>query len=249
MGGIVASLITSGVLGAAGSLGSAAMSGGGDKDWRSIEDIQKAYNQALWNIDYAMNQARDQMDPWSKAGTEFALPKLKELIQGGPPKYTIEEFMKEPYVRQALTEGSQAIESSAAARGMLGSGKTMQDISRGTADYVTSAFPSREQQRLNMWITGKLAPLQHLAGMGMQASGNMANIYQNWAGQQAGVRMGQGPQRTSGYPMAEGFGGAMGALQGMMSDYSGYKMFDKFFGGGGGNTPDFTLPFKNPDNF
>lgn len=122
-----------------------------------------------------------------------ALAQLQQLLGvGGDPKaanygvlnkaFTGADMLKEPGYQFGLTQGTQALERSAAARGGLYSGATMKALQRYGQDYAgtkfNEAFTRSRTTRGDMFDR-----FASLAGLGQTGASQMAGSGQNYANQ------------------------------------------------------------------
>ena len=158
------------------------------------------------------------MEPWER---EFRAP-------------SIEEMMMDPGYQFRLQEGLDAIQHSAAARGGITTGATLEDLTRysqglasteygaaygRTRDEYESAYRTFQQNQMNQYNR-----LMGISGMGQQATGqygqagqfaagNAANIYGQSAGQIGSSYQNEATARASG--IAGQANAYMGGLQGV----------------------------------
>lgn len=124
-------------------------------------------------------------------------------------------FRTDPGYQFAFDQGQKALQSSAAARGILNSGataKALTNYGQGLADQQYGNYFAR---------------LQSLAGLGQSATGSTAQAGGQSAGQSGNALMAGGNARASAYG-----GVAQAANQGI-----GNYLFANQFGGAGGYTP------------
>jgi len=216
-----------------------------------------AANKATTLQESIYNQTRHDLAPWRAAGeealgyTQDAAGNWVTRPSGGlrtfdqdNPEYSVDPFKfdQDPMAQQAynfrLGEGLKALQSSAAAKGMLRSGNTLQAITNygqgmASQEYdnafnryqanTTNEFNRHQSQR-----GAKLNAMQSLAGVGQSAvnqTGNAAQNYATGAGQYgmaganalAGGRTGAADARASGWVGATQTG--MNAL-GMALNYN-----------------------------
>lgn len=152
-------------------------------------------------------------EPWRKAG-EGALNKLIPLTDY--KNFGMDEFKADPGYAFRMSEGTKALERSAAARGGLLSGATLKGITRygqdmGSQEY-TNAFNRYQSER-----TARLAPLQSLAGVGQTTAQQIGA-----SGQAMASNVGE--QMTSGAAArASGYVGQANALTGGLNTYLNYS--------------------------
>jgi hypothetical protein len=142
-----------------------------------------------------------------------ALPELVEASKYKP--FGMDQFKADPGYAFRLSEGTKALERSAAARGGLLSGGTGKALTRfgqemGSQEY-TNAFNRYQAER-----QARLAPLQSLTGMG-QSTGQQVSQ----AGQQMASNVGDA-MGSSAAARASGYVGGANALTGGLSTYLNY---------------------------
>lgn len=163
----------------------------------------------------------DLQEPWRKAG-EQALNKLIPLTDY--KNFSMSDFQADPGYAFRLSEGTKALERSAAARGGLLSGGTGKALTRFGQDYgsqeYTNAFNRYQTER-----AARLQPLQSLAGVGqttaqqigqsgMQMASNVGDIQQSGAAARASGYVGQANALT-------------GALNTGLNYYQGQQMMNR----------------------
>lgn len=129
--------------------------------------------------------------PWRRVGRR-ALPRLEELIYGGPG-----EFEESPGYQFRLQEGINTLQRGAAARGNLLSGATQKALVGFGQDYATSEYDNF----LRRYYESQ-QPLFGLAGMGGTTAAQTAGM-----AQQTGANIGQ-MQMQGGNLLAQGQMGA-----------------------------------------
>jgi hypothetical protein len=165
----------------------------------------------LQNQQFQQNFARQK--PFYDVGVN-ALP---ELVNAS--KYTnfgMDQFQADPGYAFRLSEGTKAIERSAAARGGLlsgGTGKALVRFSQdlGSQEY-TNAFNRYQAER-----QARLGPLQSLTGMGQTTAQQIGAAGQNMASNVGDAMGSAAAARASGY-----VGGA-NALTGGLNTYLNYN--------------------------
>jgi hypothetical protein len=141
---------------------------------------------------------------------------LPELVQAS--KYTpfgMDQFKADPGYAFRLSEGTKALERSAAARGGLLSGGTGKALTRfgqemGSQEY-TNAFNRYQAER-----TARLQPLQAMTGMGQSTAQQIGQQGQQMASN-VGDAMG-----SSAAARASGYVGQANALTGGLNTYLNY---------------------------
>lgn len=125
----------------------------------------------------ATEQARGDLNPWRKAGTD-ALGQLQTKIAAGPG-----EFKESPGYQFRLAEGQKAIERSAAARGGVLSGAAVKAGMRHGQDFATKDYDNFLRRYYD-----SMAPLERMSEQGRSTAGQMGGFSMQGASQEAGIR-------------------------------------------------------------
>jgi hypothetical protein len=131
------------------------------------------YQSAQSAKDIAAQNAAMQK-PWLDAGTN-ALAQITPGIQSGGEfrkDYTVADYQVDPYNKWLQSQGSKAIERSAAAKGTLGSGNVLAELSKYNQNVAGAGFAdqwNREQQG----TTNKFNRLASVANLGPTAATNV----------------------------------------------------------------------------
>lgn len=137
---------------------------------KPLSNTQKA---GKWQTEmYA--QQRAEFEPWKQAG----LSALAGLQDGS----FANNLTQDPGYQARLAEGNKSINAAAAARGMGNSGATLKALTRFGQDYASNEYASAYDRAYSR--------LSGLAGIGNQASGNMANAAANYGQQRADLYTG-----------------------------------------------------------
>jgi hypothetical protein len=161
-----------------------------------------------------------------------ALPELVAASKYTP--FTMDKFQADPGYAFRLSEGQQALDRSAAARGGLISGGALKAAQKygqemGSQEY-TNAFNRYQAER-----QARLGPLQSLTGMGQTTAQQIGSAGQNMASN-VGEAMG-----SSAAARASGYVGQANALTSGLGTYLNYSqgqnMMAALRGGGGYRAP------------
>jgi hypothetical protein len=168
-------------------------------------------------------------EPWRKAG-EQALNKLIPLTDY--KNFSMADFQADPGYAFRLSEGTKALERSAAARGGLMSGATGKALTQFGQDYgsqeYTNAFNRYQTER-----AARLQPLQSLAGLGQTTAQQIGQSGMNMASTVGDIQQSAAAARASGYV---GQANALtGALNTGLNYYQGQQMMNRL-------TPQATVP-------
>jgi hypothetical protein len=200
------------VLGAAGAAASVLTGNAmADAQIRAAQIQADSAEKARAFLESQYNQSRTDFTPWRSAGEEAlgydrdVQGQLVERASGGlrtfeadnpqfksdPFKFDTTGANADPSYNFRLSEGLKALQSSAAAKGMLRSGNTMQaitDYGQGAASQeynnAFSRYQTNKTNDFNIFNTqrgSKLNALQSLAGVGQSAVTQMSNAGQNYA--------------------------------------------------------------------
>jgi hypothetical protein len=166
---------------------------------------------ALQERMYNENVQRQQ--PFYQAGVN-ALPELVQASKYTP--FSMSQFQADPGYQFRLSEGTKALERSAAARGGLISGGAMKAATEYgqnmASNEYTNAFNRYQQER-----QARLGPLQSLTGTAQTTANTIGNAGTTMAGNVGEAYMGGANARASGYI------GAGNAIAGGASNYLGYQ--------------------------
>ncbi len=121
---------------------------------RNVADMQQQQYQ----------QTRTDLSPWRTAGVT-ANNKLAQLVAAGPGK-----FETSPGYQFRLSEGNKAIERSAAAKGMVLSGRNIKAIDRFSQNYATQDYDNFLRR-----YYASLTPWQNMSALGLSAAGTTSS--------------------------------------------------------------------------
>ncbi len=191
------SIITGGLT-AAGGIGSALI---GKNSADDAADAQvKAANKAAGVTMKMYNQTRQDLQPYAQAG----LPAMRSVLAMyglGPGKQaynekSMQEFKSAPDYQIAMREGVDALDNSAAARGMLKSGATIKGVMEYGSDLGTRKLDSY------------MSRLMQIAGGGQSAAAGQGSAAMSAGRSLADTYLGAGEAEASGIV---GGGNALGA--------------------------------------
>ncbi len=163
------------------------------------------------------NQMRGDLGPYRDSGAN-ALNTLYSKVNAGPGSFT-----ESPGYQWRLSQGVNALDRSASAKGRLMSGAQTKAVTRYGQDYGAGEY----QNWLNQWYQS-LQPYQNLATMGQNAA-----TMTGQAGLNTGQVVGQNMLRQ-GEATAAGTLGQANALASMVP-ISGNSIVGGLFGAGGSN--------------
>lgn len=150
-----------------------------------------------------------------------------------------DKFRADPGYQFSFDQGQQAIDRSAAARGILNSGATAKALDRfgtGLADQEYGNYFAR---------------LQSLANLGQTATNSSNSAAQTYANNAGNLALNAGDARASGYinsanAFTNGFNGSMGAINNGLYNYFAINGMGQR-GGGGGSLPSGSYGYAGSD--
>jgi hypothetical protein len=158
-------------VGAIGSIASGVLGGSAAK---SAAQTQAAAAQA------AAGQADAERQPWLQAGTTALGTLSSGLAPGGQfsQKFSLSDATNSPAEQFSLSQGLDALNSSAAAKGqLLGTNNQQQNV-----NYAEGVASTYENQAFNQWMTQQnqqLGATQSLAGVGQTEAGQVGDTNAN----------------------------------------------------------------------
>lgn len=169
-------LVASSALGAAGSVGAAVIQGNAAKD--AAAKVAQANADAIKVQQDNLTQTRTDADPWLQAGSQ-AVKDLSSTITNHHD-FGSADFQQDPGYAFRLSEGMKALNASAAAKGMLFSGNTMDAATKYGQDMASQEYQNSYNRYQTNYGT-KLNALQQLSGTGQTAVGQVSQAGQNYA--------------------------------------------------------------------
>lgn len=158
-------------------------------------------------------QTREDMQPWREAGT-VALSQLGAGTANGGDfnrDFTLADFQRDPGYQFRMDQGRQALERSAAARGVALSGGSLKALTRYGQDYASGEYQNA-YNRFNNDRTQRFNRLASLANVGQTATTQLANMGAQTANSVANNITSAGNARASGYVGgANALNGAIGS--------------------------------------
>lgn len=187
-----------------------------------IQAEASRYAADLQQKQYDQNVARQQ--PFYQAGVN-ALPELVQASRYTP--FSMEQFTADPGYAFRLSEGTKALDRSAAARGGLISGAATKAATRYGQDMAsneyTNAFNRYQTER-----EARLGPLRTLTGMGGTTASNLGAAGQTNATNIgnlgiAGANATAGGMTDAAAARASGYVGGANAITGGLGQYLSYS--------------------------
>lgn len=184
---------------------------------RDASNSANQLTQGMYNNNVRINQ------PWVDSG-RANLDTLNADMPDLTRQFTMQDFHADPGYQFDLAQGQQAMQRSAAAKGMLNSMGTQQNLSNYSQGMASNEF-SNAQQRFAQNQTQKYNMLAGMAGNGQTAIGQITQ-----AGTQAGNQMsnnviGAGNAQAAGQ-IASG-NAINGTLQSGVNGYMNYNMMQQ----------------------
>lgn len=169
--GTTGAIIASAVIGAGVSLfGASQQSAAADKAITAQTDASKT---AIAESKRQYNQTRKDLKPWREAG-KTALTQISEGIASGAFDPSNFQFEKDPGYDFRLSEGTRALERSAAARGNLFSGATGKAITQYGQDFASDEYDRAYARAANAKATNYNI-LASQAGQGQVATNGLVS--------------------------------------------------------------------------
>lgn len=144
-----------------------------------VTDATAQANQALSS---AAGQYKEAMTPFAESG-KIAELSLAEMIED-PMKW----LQKDPGYQARMDQGMKAVQNSAAARGMLDSGKTLKDLQRFGQDYASQEFDKAFNRTLSLADRGRQVT-QEIAAMDFDVANINSTRNLEAANKVAGLQM------------------------------------------------------------
>lgn len=154
----------------------------------AIDAQTEATKEANATQRYMYDTSRADLQPWRQAGMQ-ALPQLQNA--DFQRDFTAADFQADPGYAFRMAEGQKAIERSAAARGGLGSGATLKELTKYSQGVASDEY-NNAYNRFNADRDRRFNRLSALAGVGQTANTQVVNNNQNYANQVSGNQIGLG---------------------------------------------------------
>ncbi len=154
----------------------------------AIDAQTQATREANQTQRYMYDTSRADLAPWREAGMR-ALPQLEGA--DFQRDFTMQDFQADPGYAFRMAEGQKAIERSAAARGGLGSGSTLKELTKYSQGVASDEFYNA-YNRFNADRDRRFNRLASLAGIGQTANSQGVANNQNYANQVSSNQMGLG---------------------------------------------------------
>lgn len=122
-------------------------------------------------------QTRDDQAPWRQAGGRALTAMQDPYFQ---QNFSMSDFQQDPGYQFRMDQGMKALQASAAARGGLLSGNTLQGITNYGQDYASNEYQNA-YNRFNNNQSSRFNRLASLAGVGQTANAAVGAAGQNMA--------------------------------------------------------------------
>ena len=162
--------------------------------------------------------------------------------------FSMADYTADPGYQFRLDQGQQALERSAAARGLLSSGSTL----KGIENYAQGAASQEYQNAFNRYQinrSNQLNPLQSLMGAGQSSTNTLTSAAANQGTNQANTTMAAGQARASGYVgSANALSGALGTIGNFAANYPSMNAMNNYYNNYNNpyGVPSYGTPSGNP---
>ena len=141
------------------------------------------------------NQQQALQQPYQQAGTTALTGMQDPNFQ---KSFTLADFQQDPGYQFQLQQGQQAINRSAASKGLNASGGTMKDL-QGYSQGLANQDYQQAYQNYNTNQNNQFGRLSTIAGMGQTAAGQMQQSSENYGNQVAQTDMSLGNAAAAAY--------------------------------------------------
>jgi len=167
----------------------------------AANDAKTGVNEAVGNANLTLAQTgqmgnalygnqSSNLNPYLQAGTQGVSTLAQLMAPGGDLtkqfSFDPSQIASTPEYQFALQQGDQAVQQSAAARGLLGSGGTLKALTSFGQGLASQQYQQAYQNALNTFQTNRNNTLQGLGlltNVGQTATGQYNQATQNYAGQ------------------------------------------------------------------
>ena len=154
-----------------------------DRSSRRAERSQRETTEQSNQLQRDMfEQQREDQAPWREAGEQSLAQLLEGTGEGGDfnRDFTMADFSADPGYEFRRSEGMRGIESRAAARGLLGSGGTLRDLTEYGSGLASQEYGAA-YDRFNNNRSQRFNRLASIAGLGQTATNNVGAAGQRTA--------------------------------------------------------------------
>lgn len=167
-------------------IGGAATVYGSSKQSKAIQGAQESADalsrESMAYQREAAQQQRTDLAPYTAAGLQ-SLPAAQNLLGLNGPEYAAQamgNFQQNPGYQYQLSEGLRAVDSGAAARGMLRSGATMKAEQTLGANLANQSFDTYYNRLMGLTQIGQNSAAG-VGAAGIQTANSQANVLGNMA--------------------------------------------------------------------
>lgn len=153
---------------------------------RAEEELRKRYE-----------LGRADIQPWLTSGRNALAEETSLMGLGGDTAEAMRALRESPGYQFRLDTGMRGLQSGIAARGGMGSGKSMNAATRYGQDYASGEYGNRLNQLIGVSNSG-LGAATGLANMGTQQGNTLADLWTNTANTQAASGIAGAQSRQSG---------------------------------------------------
>lgn len=188
-----------------------------NKAQAGITDATQQANQGLTTAGTTAQQLygtqTQNLSPYLAAGAQGATS-LAQLMQPGGSltqqfSFDPSQIASTPEYQFALQQGSQAVQQSAAANGLLNSGGTLKGLEQYGQGLASQTYQQAYNNALNTFQTNRsntLSGLMDLTGIGQNATGQLNQATQNYSGTNTSIAQLMGGNLTQGATTSGNFG-------------------------------------------
>jgi hypothetical protein len=157
-------------------------------------DVNTMMGRANSTLGGLINSVQAGTSPFMQAGNQ-GLQSLMQYAQGGGPKFSFdnpEQWINSPAYQWQLQQGQDAIQNSAAARGLGDSGNTLKELTKYGQGLASTYYNDAFNRALTTFDTNQRSTLQNLGtliGAGQFGVGQTNQALQNLGGAMAGNQM------------------------------------------------------------
>ncbi len=162
--------------------------------------VSTATGKANSTLGDVLSQEKTALSAYQTAGST-GLTGLSDLLKPGGAltqqfSFNPGDLTKDPGYQFMLDQGTQALERSAASRGLLGSGGTLKSLTRYAQGLAGTEFQNAYNRALTTFGTNRQSAMDRLsgyaglAGMGQGANAMLLNSLQNYGNTTSGNLMG-----------------------------------------------------------
>lgn len=180
---------------------------------------------------------REDQAPYRALATEVGLPGIRNILAQDQPM-SIQDVLSDPGYQFGLDQGRNALQGSAAARGGLYSGRTLQALNKFGNDYATTKFTdvfNRRQSELN----NRFNRFATASGIGQAATNQVSAAGQQFGQSAANNIIGAG-NAAAANSLAQG-----NAWTNAINRTTSYGANNGWFGGQGGSVGQPSNMFTN----